>query len=202
MDSLLQLISQYGLIAMFLIIMLEYACFPVSSEIVLPFSGAVASINHTPFLVILPLSVLAGLIGTGICYAVGWFGGGAILNAIKLKFPKSVKPINASYDKFMGNGSSAVCIGRVIPLVRTYIALVAGSAKMKPIPYFTSSLLGITIWNTLLIGLGYSLQENYGRVAGYYDRYKQNLLPILLIAVGLFLFSRISKRIKKRWKPL
>lgn len=197
MNSLIQLISQYGLIAMFLIIMLEYACFPVSSEIVLPFSGAVASINQTPFLVILPLSILAGLIGTGICYVVGWFGGGAIINAIKHKFPKSVKPIDASYDKFKANGSSAVCIGRVIPLVRTYIALIAGSAKMNPVSYFTSSLLGITVWNTLLIGLGYSLQENYGRAAGYYDRYKHNLMPVFLIAAGLFIISRIRKRLKK-----
>ena len=198
MDSIVQLISHYGLLAMFLIILLEYACFPVSSEIVLPLSGAVASMNQIPFLVILPLSILAGLIGTGICYAVGWFGGGAIINTIKHRFPKSAKPINASYDKFNANGSSAVCIGRVIPLVRTYIALIAGSAKMNPVSYFTSSLLGITIWNTLLIGLGYSLQDNYGRVAGYYDRYKQNLLPVFLLAVSLFILGRIRKFSKKK----
>ena len=83
------LIYEYGLVAMFIIIMLEYACFPVSSEIVLPLSGAVASINNTHFLVILPLSVIAGIIGTGACYTVGWYGGGAIINAIKRKYPNS-----------------------------------------------------------------------------------------------------------------
>lgn len=197
MGNLTQLISQYGLVAMFLIIMLEYACFPVSSEIVLPFSGAVASINQIPFLVILPLSILAGLIGTGICFAVGWFGGGAILHAIKRKFPKSVKPIEASYEKFIQNSASAVCIGRVIPLIRTYIALVAGSARMNPVVYFTSSLLGITVWNTLLIGLGYSLQSNYGRVAGYYDRYKNNLIPVIIAFLGILICIRIYRKVKK-----
>ncbi len=197
MGNLTQLISQYGLVAMFLIIMLEYACFPVSSEIVLPFSGAIASINQIPFLVILPLSILAGLIGTGICFAVGWFGGGAILHAIKRKFPKSVKPIEASYEKFIQNSASAVCIGRVIPLIRTYIALVAGSARMNPVVYFTSSLLGITVWNTLLIGLGYSLQSNYGRVAGYYDRYKNNLIPVIIAFLGILICIRIYRKVKK-----
>ena len=197
MSNLTQFISQYGLVAIFLVILLEYACFPVSSEIVLPFSGAVASINQTPYLVILPLSILAGLIGTGICFMIGWFGGGAILQAIKRKFPKSIKPIDSSYEKFIKNSASAVCIGRVIPLIRTYIALVAGSARMNPVTYFTSSLLGITVWNTLLIGLGYSLQSNYGRVAGYYNRYKHNLLPVLLVFLGLFLCSRIYRRLKK-----
>lgn len=201
MDNLTQLISQYGLVAMFLIIMLEYACFPVSSEIVLPFSGAVASINQIPYLVILPLSILAGLIGTGICFAVGWFGGGAILNGIKRKFPKSMKPIDASYEKFIRNSASAVCIGRVIPLIRTYIALVAGSARMNPITYFTSSLLGITVWNTLLIGLGYSLQSNYGRVAGYYDRYKSNLLPVFIAFLGMLICLRCYRRLKKSRAP-
>ena len=197
MSFLSNLIYEYGLVAMFLIIMLEYACFPVSSEIVLPLSGAVASINNTHFLVILPLSILAGLIGPGICYTIGWFGGGAIISAIKRKFPKSEKSINASYDRFHENGASAVCIGRVIPLVRTYIALIAGAAKLKPSVYFPASLLGITIWNTLLIGLGYSLRENYGKVSEYYSRYKHNLIPILIVAVAFFIIHRIYIKKKK-----
>ena len=69
--------------------------------------------------------LLVGLIGTGICYTVGWFGGGAIINAIK-KIPKTEKSLDSSYEKFHENGASAACIGRVI-LVRTYIALVAGT---------------------------------------------------------------------------
>lgn len=198
MGFIAELIYDYGLIAMFLIIMLEYACFPVSSEIVLPLSGAVASINNTHFLVILPLSVVAGLIGTGICYTVGWFGGGAILNAIKKRFPKSEKPLNASYDRFHENGASTVCIGRVIPLVRTYIALVAGAARLKPSVYFPASFLGITIWNTLLIGLGYSLRENYGKVSEYYNRYKHNLIPILIIAIAFLVITKIYNKRKKR----
>jgi membrane protein DedA with SNARE-associated domain len=192
------LINSYGLLAMFLIIMLEYACFPVSSEIVLPLSGAAASISNIHFLVILPVSIVAGLIGTGICYTVGWFGGGAIINAIKRRFPKSEKSLNASYDKFHENGAWAVCIGRVIPLIRTYIALIAGAARLKPSIYFPASLLGITIWNTLLIGLGYSLRENYGKVADYYSRYKHNLIPVLIIAVAFLIINRIYNKKKKR----
>ncbi len=129
---------------------------------------------------------------------MGWFGGGAIISAIKKKFPKSEKSLNASYDRFHENGASAVCIGRVIPLVRTYIALVAGAAKLKPSVYFPASFLGITIWNTLLIGLGYSLRENYGKVAEYYSRYKHNLIPVLVIAISLLIIQRLYNIKKKR----
>lgn len=198
MDFIRNLISEYGTWAIFLIILLEYACFPVSSEIVLPFSGAVASMNHTGFLTILLLSILAGLIGTGICYGVGWFGGHVILQAIVRRFPKAQKGLDHANESFQKHGGAAVCIGRVIPLIRTYIALIAGAAKLPPVTYFTSSLLGITVWNTLLIGLGYTLQENYQRAAGYYVRYKHNLLPIAILCLLALIVSKIHRRQRRR----
>jgi membrane protein DedA with SNARE-associated domain len=188
------LIYEYGLTAMFIIILMEYACFPVSSEIVLPLSGAVASASHINFFVILPLSVLAGLIGTGICYTVGWFGGGAIIRTITRRFPKSKKPVETAEETFKQHGASAVCIGRVIPLIRTYIALIAGASRMNPVTYFSASALGIMVWNTLLIGLGYILRENYKEVAGYYIQYKHNLIPVTLICVIVFLINLIYRR--------
>ncbi len=197
MNIVTNLIYEYGLIAMFIIILLEYACFPVSSEIVLPFSGAVASINHTNFFVILLLSVIAGLIGTGICYTVGWFGGGTIIAAVTHKFPKSKKGIEEAYERFNRHGASAVCIGRVIPLIRTYIALVAGAAKFNPLTYFCASALGITIWNTLLIGLGYILRENYQKVGTYYIRYKHNLIPVAIVFGVILLLKCILKKKNK-----
>jgi membrane protein DedA with SNARE-associated domain len=198
MNLFTNFIEDYGLAALFMIILLEYACFPVSSEIVLPFAGAVSALQNTNFLVILLLSILAGLIGTGLCFTVGWFGGGAILTAISKKFPKAGRGIASATAKFNDNGAYAVCIGRVIPLIRTYIALVAGAARLNPVTYFTYSALGITVWNTLLIGLGYTLQSNYNKVAGYYSQYKHNLRPVAIIFSIILLINFIYQRIKKR----
>ncbi|MDF2512924.1 MAG: hypothetical protein K0S04_2790 [Herbinix sp.] len=205
MDLITQFINDYGLLAMFLIIMLEYACFPVSSEIVLPFSGAFASANDINYFVLLPLSILAGLIGTGFCFFVGWYGGGAILQAITTKFPKSKKGLDAANKKFIDNGAAAVCLGRVIPLIRTYIALIAGASKLNPVTYFAASALGITVWNTLLIGLGYILHENYQFVAVYYERYKHNLVPVAIICLAALILNFIHKKSKsgkKTAKPI
>lgn len=200
MNFIINLIYEYGLTAMFLIILLEYACFPVSSEIVLPLSGAVASASHINFFVILTLSIVAGLIGTGICYLIGWFGGGAIIRAITHRFPKSKKALESAEFKFQQHGASAVCIGRVIPLIRTYIALIAGASKLNPVTYFGASALGISVWNTLLIGLGYILRENYKTVAGYYVRYKHNLMPILILCAAALLVNMIYRRILSQRK--
>ncbi len=198
METILSLFDRYGIFAMILIIFLEYACFPISSELVLPFSGAVARAEDVSFFLLLPLSVLAGLFGTGLCYLVGRIGGDAILTKLIHRFPKTEKAITASRGKFAKYGAGAVCIGRVIPLCRTYIAFVAGAVGQSPSVYFPYSLLGITIWNSALLSLGYFLQDNWGAVSGYYDRYKQYLIPILTgIVVVLLLHNRL-KKISKR----
>ena len=197
MDTLLSLFDRYGIFAMILIIFLEYACFPISSEIVLPFSGAVARAENVSFFLLLPLSVLAGLLGTGLCYLAGRIGGDTVLTKLSKRFPKTEKAITASRAKFTKYGAGAVCIGRVIPICRTYIAFVAGAVGQSPSVYFPYSLLGITIWNSALLSLGYFLQGNWGAVSGYYDRYKQYLLPgILCLITMIFLHKRIKHTTK------
>jgi len=180
---------------MILIIFLEYACFPISSELVLPFSGAVARAENVSFFLLLPLSVLAGLLGTGLCYLAGHIGGEAILTKLIKRFPKTEKAINASRAKFTKYGAGAVCIGRVIPLCRTYIAFVAGAVGQSPSVYFPYSLLGITIWNSALLSFGYFLQDNWGAVSGYYARYKQYFIPVLM---GIVIVLLLHKRAKHR----
>lgn len=193
MSIFTNLIYKYGIIAMFFIILIEYACFPISSEIVLPFSGAVASLQHVNYFVILPLSVLAGLIGTSFCYAIGRLGGATLLDKIIRKFPKSEKGINSSREKFQRYGGLAVCFGRLIPICRTYIAFIAGAASQKYVTYFISSFIGITIWNAILIGLGYFLREKWSIVEVYYGRYKDVIQPLFLFIV-LTIIVKVRKK--------
>ncbi|WP_167954929.1 DedA family protein [Anaerosporobacter faecicola] len=194
MDFFTNLISEYGLLAMFLIILLEYACFPVSSEIVLPFSGAIACATHIHFFVILTASVIAGLIGTTICYVIGLYGGSAILQKLVKKFPKSQHGIDSSYQNFEKYGASAVCFARVIPLCRTYIAFISGTMKQNYSVFLLSSFIGITIWNTLLIGTGYFLQDNWKEAYSYYDQYKHILIPVILLLLFLLLYKKVFHR--------
>lgn len=189
MSTFTTLIYQYGLAAMFIMILLEYACFPVSSEIILPFSGAVASLQHTSFFVIIPLSVIAGLIGTSLCYFLGRYGGTRLINAIKHRYPKTQKGLDNSYEKFSTYGPKIVCIGRCIPICRTYIAFIAGAVKLNYVVFLVSSAVGITVWNIILIGFGYILRDNWELVGEYYARYKQILLPVLVVVVVVLVFK-------------
>jgi len=182
MELLTSLFKKYGLLGLCLMILLEYACFPVSSEIVLPFCGAFAKSYDISFFLLIPSSVLAGLLGTSLCYLIGRIGGTRVLTFLKTRFPKTEKGITASEEKMERYGALAVCFGRVIPLCRTYIAFIAGSVKQPYSQFLTYSFFGITVWNCVLISLGYLLKSNWNEVQRYYEEYK-----LVLVATAAFL---------------
>ena len=196
MELLTSLFKKYGLLGLCLMILLEYACFPVSSEIVLPFSGAFAKSYGISFFLLIPGSILAGLIGTSLCYAVGRIGGAGFLAYIKKRFPKTEKGITASEKKMEQYGAFAVCFGRVIPLCRTYIAFIAGSVKQPFGQYLTYSFFGITVWNCVLISLGYLLKSNWNEVQRYYGEYKLVLVATAVIILLLLFIKKLLARYK------
>ena len=190
MELLTSLLKKYGLAGLFLIIFLEYACFPISSEIVLPFCGAFAKSYDISFFLLIPGSILAGLAGTSICYFIGRMGGTRVLSFLKSRFPKTEKGILAAEEKMEQFGALAVCFGRVIPLCRTYIAFIAGSIRQPYGQFLSYSLLGITVWNCLLMSLGYLLKTNWNEVQRYYEEYKLFLAVTAVVVIVVYIFAK------------
>lgn len=195
MELLTSLLKKYGLFGLCLMILLEYACFPISSEIVLPFCGAFAKSYDISFFLLIPGSVLAGLLGTSLCYLIGRIGGTRALLFLKTRFPKTRKGIEASEKKMEQYGAFAVCFGRIIPLCRTYIAFIAGSMKQPYRQFLCYSFFGITVWNCILISLGYLLKSNWNEVQRYYEEYKLFLVATAAVVVVVFiLWKRLTVR--------
>ncbi|MGI5895850.1 MAG: DedA family protein [Oscillospiraceae bacterium] len=201
MEFIMQTIQDYGLIAVFVLILLEYACFPLPSEVVLPFSGAVASQSGWSFLSILLFSILAGVLGALVCYLIGYFGGYPLVEKIKKKFPKSRKGLEASQQKYEKYAVLSVGLGRLIPLCRTYISFIAGISRQNLGSYLVSTAVGVAIWNSVLIGLGFLFAENWNIVTEYYNEYKLVLIPVLVVVAGFFVVRYFLKRRKKDIAP-
>lgn len=187
------LLVTYGLPAMFLLILLEYACFPVSSEIILPLAGMVAAGQGLSFPLLVLFSTLAGLGGSLITYSIGRKGGSPLLEKIMHKFPSMEKPILASYRTFGDHGKSAVFLSRLIPLCRTYIGFVAGAMKQNCSGYLLYSAFGIFLWNTVLTGLGYYFYRYKDIFFSYFNRYKRWIFFGGLFILGIFLWKQIRK---------
>lgn len=184
--------------AMLLLILLEYACFPVSSEIVLPFCGALAARQGFFYPLLILLSAIAGLLGTTLCYVVGRIGGKPLLDRIMKRFPKTRRGLEISFTYFHKKGAQIVLLGRFIPLCRTYLGFVAG-AMCLPLPiYLSYSFIGIFFWNALLCGLGYFLQDNWPVVTSWYTRYKNILIPALAILLLFVIAAKLGKKTEKQ----
>ena len=196
MNFINTLISNYGLFAIFFLILIEYGCFPISSEIVLPFSGALASYQKIPFFLLLSISIAAGLIGTSFCFFIGRFGGNYIITLFLKHFPKQEKSFQSSHSLFQRYGSFATCFGRLIPICRTYIAFIAGTYKQPFSRFLLSSLLGISLWNCILIGIGYYFRENWSIVKIYYEDYKLLFIFILVVVSFMYLIQKYKKQNK------
>lgn len=107
MDQILLWIQNYGTPAIIVLIALEYACFPISSELVLPFAGAFGAGHGTPLFLLIIYSSIAGLIGTTFTYLIGRFGGSPLLDRLMRRFPSTEKPILSSYRTFGDHGKNS-----------------------------------------------------------------------------------------------
>ncbi len=193
MNWFFSFLNTYGMPAMLLFILLEYACFPVSSEIVLPFCGALAARQGIFYPLLVLLSAVAGLVGTTLCYGIGRLGGNPLLEKIMKRFPGTRHGLETSYTYFQKKGAQIVLLGRFIPLCRTYLGFVAGALRLPILTYLGYSFVGIFFWNALLCGLGYFLQDNWPVVTSWYTRYKNILLPVLAILLLVLIWGKMRK---------
>ncbi|MGL4773178.1 MAG: DedA family protein, partial [Clostridium sp.] len=111
------------------------------------------------FILVLIISVLAGLVGSWGLYFVGRGFGGVLLKKYMEKFPKQKEIINKNVEKLQEKGCIWVFISKLLPMVRTIISIPAGLLKMNFLKYTLSSAIGVLIWNFVFVGAGYYFGE-------------------------------------------
>lgn len=191
LNYLIVITSEIGYIGVITIVGLEYACFPLPSEIVLPFVGFLAASGAVSYIGVLIASTIAGILGSLVCYYIGYFGGKPILDRIGDKVPSSRKSIFAAKNTFDKYDKISVMIARVLPLARTYISIPAGIARMNVFKFILFSSIGIIIWNTVLISLGYYLGSNWMMVEQLMKKYTLFIgILVLVLTVAYFIKKR------------
>jgi membrane protein DedA with SNARE-associated domain len=163
---LISLVSTWGLIAIFVTMAGESAGLPISSEIVVPLGGALASQGKLNFVLVVAVSSVANLTGSLIAfYLTRRFGEKVILSRAGRWMGLSKGHLRLADRFFARFGLWAVFVGRLLPIVRTYISFPAGLSKIG-YPMFTIvTLAGAIPWNLGLAYAGYLLGQNYQKVA-------------------------------------
>ncbi len=155
-QQITQYFTQYGAVVVFLIVLLEYMNLPgFPAGVIMPLAGIWAARGNVSFLLVLLLSVAAGLLGSWILYFLGRLGGERFFKFYVKKFPKQKELIERNLENLREKGAYGVFISKLIPMIRTLISIPAGMVSMNFMKYTVSSLSGVFIWNLIFVGAGY-----------------------------------------------
>ncbi len=167
MELITEYFENYGAIAIFVIVLLEYLNLPgFPAGIIMPMAGIWAANGKLSFLLTIAISVLAGLTGSWILYFFGRFGGDVFLKVYVKKFPKQQKAIDRNFEMIRQKGCAGIFISKLIPMVRTLISIPAGVLHIDFMKYTISSALGIFVWNFFFVGAGYLMGNKVFELLG------------------------------------
>jgi membrane protein DedA with SNARE-associated domain len=154
-------VGDLGLAGVFVLMLLESACIPIPSEATMLFAGFNVSEGHYSLLEVTAVGSVANLVGSWVAYAVGYYGRVDILEKHGRKL--HIKPSHLQWaDRwFERYGAPAVFFSRMLPIIRTFISLPAGVARMPFWKFSVLTLAGCVPWIFMLTFIGKQVGANW-----------------------------------------
>jgi membrane protein DedA with SNARE-associated domain len=195
-------ITQYGYLAVFVLMLAESACIPVPSEVIMMLGGALAAGAvagaHPSLAGIIVAGVLGNVAGSYVAWAVGRYAGQAAVRRWGRLAGVREREIDRATAWFQRHGTAAVLVGRVIPVVRTFISLPAGFAAMPPVRFGVYTTLGCIPWTAALAVAGYALGANWQSVANGFHGPTYAIAGILVVALAAAIVVRFRRSRRDR----
>jgi membrane protein DedA with SNARE-associated domain len=189
-------VGDLGLAGIFVLMLLESACIPIPSEATMLFAGFNVSEGHYSLLEVTAVGSLANLVGSWVAYAVGWYGRVDILEKHGRKL--HIKPSHLAWaDRwFERHGDATVFFTRMLPIIRTFISLPAGVARMPFWRFTVLTLAGCIPWVFLLAFIG-------RQVGDQWESWKDSLhyvdyAVVAAVALGVLYLVVRNRRDRKR----
>jgi membrane protein DedA with SNARE-associated domain len=161
-------IASHGLEAVFLLMVLESACIPVPSEVTMIYAGYLVSQGSMNFVAAVVVGTVANLIGSLIAWAAGAYG----VDAVLVRTEHNRRRVEQAHGWFERYGTPTVFFARLLPVVRTFISLPAGVARMPLGRFSVLTVLGSLPWCIMLVAVGDVAGANWDtwhRRFGYLD---------------------------------
>lgn len=185
-DWIRDLVEQGGYLAIAFLMFLENVFPPIPSEVIMPLAGSTAQTGDLNIFAVIAAGCFGSLLG-----ALLWYGVGRKLGDERLKrwaakhgrwltlSPEDIDKADRWFEKY---GSTAIFFGRLIPTVRTLIAIPAGIFKMPLAKFIPLTLAGTVFWEGALAYAGYALGDQYQKIESFLNP------ATTAILVGLVLY--------------
>ena len=189
-------ISMLGYGGVVLMMAIESACIPLPSEIIMPFAGYLVSTGKFSLLGVSLAGAVGCVLGSAIAYWVGIWGGRPFIE----KYGKYILITRHDLDLadrfFQKYGNAAVFISRLLPVIRTFISLPAGIAKMNFPKFISYTFLGSLPFCYLLAYVGKKLGDNWNTLGVYFHKF--DLVIGIIILIGVVWFVKRHLNIRKK----
>jgi membrane protein DedA with SNARE-associated domain len=191
-------ISTGGYGGVMLLMAIESACIPLPSEVIMPFAGYLVYTGRFNLIWVATAGAIGCNLGSVLAYEVGAYGGRPLIEKYGKYILLNEHDLELA-DKFFHRwGSATVFVGRLLPVIRTFIALPAGIAKMPRLRFHVYTFLGSWPWCFVLAYVGLKLGENWNTLGKYFHEFDAVIGAILAVGIGWFLWSHWKNRVREQ----
>lgn len=185
-------ISRLGYGGIVLLMAIESACIPLPSEIIMPFSGYLVYRGEMQLWAVALAGAVGCVLGSIVAYYAGAWGGRPLVEKYGKYILISHHDLALADRWFTRHGDITVFIGRLLPVVRTFIAFPAGVARMNMLRFNVYTFVGSYIWSWGLAWIGMKLGEHWNTLGVYFHRFDAVIGVVLLVAVVWYIRRHIG----------
>ena len=197
-DNLTNLISAYGVLAVFILMTFESALIPIPSEITMTFAGFLAGRGILDFWLVVFIGAFGNLAGSLLAYWLGYAKGEEWVRFAIRKWGKWLLLREEEFDRskvwFKKYGQGIAFVSRLLPIVRTFISLPAGIAKMNLTYFSILTFIGSFIWSAFLAWLGLKLGQNWLSIEPYFRKFQIVIVGLGVLAVFFYIRTHLRRR--------
>src|SRR6516225_6333435 len=189
-------LEQYGLWAIFVLVLLEDFGIPVPGETVLIAGAVYAGSGRLNVVAVGIVGFVAAVLGDNIGYAIGRFGGHAVVLRWGKYVGMTAERLDKAQDFFNRHGGKIITIARFIEGLRQANGIIAGIIKMHWLKFVAFNALGAALWVGTWVTIGYFAGQHIATIYHYITQYSYYLLIVLAVAFVGYVVFRLRKREK------
>ena len=197
-----QIIAGLGYPGIGLVMLAENVFPPIPSELVMPLAGFLVADGDLSLGGVLLAGTLGAVLGALVLYGLGAWLDEPVIRAFVRRYGRYLLLDEGDLDRtmrfFSRYGQVMVFFGRLVPMVRSLISVPAGINRMPLGRFLISTTLGTLIWNSLLVGMGMLLGENWPEVLAIVKQYEN----VTLLALGALVIGFVVIRLRGRRRQI
>lgn len=187
-------ISALGYGGVVLMMAIESACVPLPSEIIMPFSGYLVSTGQFTLWGVSAMGAFGCVVGSVIAYWIGYYGGRPAIEKYGRYLLISRQDLDMAERFFEKYGNWAVFVSRLLPVVRTFISLPVGVARMKFWPFVVYTFLGSLPFCYFLAYIGKQMGDNWNTLGGYFHKFDVLIFLVFLAGFAWYVRRHLKRR--------